>query len=332
MDTETKSLWIAIQKGEVDINNQQLFFSIVAKGFIYKLNQNLKLRGINIPHYILNTGDDIMYLEVKGQDHSVEPIEVSNEDFIYSQIPRCMIQPTGMDIQMDQLSNPYSYGKFEIEHGDMIHSFRAEFRRIPVTYGFSLKYYLDNFTDSLDVIQQIISNLSFVNLFKVIYLGQQINCSYQIPDSYQTEHMVEFDGITTDSKYRTISLELAVSTNIPVIHKETVIPSDMIIKKALLGVFEKSQENNDPDNSGGGSSGSGGGNSGIDSDFTGSGSGNVGSGSGNNGSGSGNASSGGGNIGSGGDLIQTDTMKFRHGIILHSKGELYTSGGEISGE
>ena len=76
MDNDTKALWEDIRKGVIDINNQQLFFSIVAKGFIYKLNQNLKLRGKNIPHYILNTGDDIMYLEVKG--HIIPSIRLSN--------------------------------------------------------------------------------------------------------------------------------------------------------------------------------------------------------------------------------------------------------------
>lgn len=343
MDAETRALWEDIRRGIVDINNQQLFFSIVAKGFIYKLNQRLKLRGINIPHYILNTGDDIMYLEVKGQDHSIEPVEISNEDFVYSQVPRCMIQPTGINVQMDQLSNPYSHGKFEIEHNDMIYSFRAEFRRIPVTYGFSLKYYLDNFTDSLDVIQQIITNLSFVNLFKVLYLGQQINCSYQIPDSYQTEYMMEFDGITTDSKYRTISLELEVTTNIPVIHEETIIPSNMIIREVLLGVHEPERgKTNGISGAGsiiGTGTGSTNGNNGVSGGSGGSGdgsndsgtSGDTNSGSGGN---SGGNSGGGTNNGSGGvdgglngDIPE---LIFRHGLILHPKGGLYTSDGEIS--
>lgn len=237
MDNTTKELWEKLRCREIDINNQYLFFSIVAKGFIYKLNQNLKLRGICIPHYILNTGDDIMYLEVKGQDHSVEPLNVSNENFVYSQIPRCMVQPTGITIQTDQLTNPYSYGIFQIEYEDMIYGFRSEFRRIPVTYGFTLKYYLDNFTDSLDVIQQIIANLSFINLFKVIYLGQQIDCSYNIPDDYQTEYMMEFDGITTDSKYRTVTLNMEVSTNFPIIYNETIIPADAYIKTMRNGLI-----------------------------------------------------------------------------------------------
>ena len=50
--------------------------------------------------------------------------------------------------------------------------------------------------------------------------------------------MFEFDGITTDSKYRTISLELEVDTNMPVVYKDTVIPADAFIKKNLLGVVE----------------------------------------------------------------------------------------------
>ena len=309
------ALWNDVRKGVFDINNQQLFFSIVAKGFIYKLNQNLKLRGINIPHYILNTGDDIMYLEVKGQNHAIEPLEVSNENFVYSQVPRCMVQPTGINVQPDQLSNPYSHGKFEVEYNDMIYGLRAEFRRIPVTYGFSLKYYLDNFIDSLDVIQQILANLSFVNLFKVIYLGQQINCSYQIPDAYQTEYMMEFDGITTDSKFRTISLELEVSTNFPVLHAETVMPADMFIKKTVFGIPNITNDSGSGSGDEGGSGGSGG-----------SGSGDEG------GSGSWDDGDSGSIIPDPDNPSNIKQVTFRHGIILHSKGGLDTEPGEISSE
>lgn len=236
MDEITKSVWNKIKTKEIDINNQQLFFLTVAKGFIYKLNQNIKLRDQYIPHYILNTGDDIMYLEVKGQDHSIEPVDVSNEKFVYSQIPRCMVQPTGINIQTDQLTNPYAHGSFQVEYEDMIYDFRAEFRRIPLTYGFTLKYYFDTYTDAMDVTQQLIANLAFINIFNVTYLGQRIECSYNLPDTETTEYMMEFDGITTDSKYRTMSLDLEVSTNMPAIYSDTAIPADAFIKTSVLGV------------------------------------------------------------------------------------------------
>ena len=53
-----------IREGEIDINNQSLFFSAIIKGLLNKLYKDLKIRDIYIPHFILNTGDDTMYLQV----------------------------------------------------------------------------------------------------------------------------------------------------------------------------------------------------------------------------------------------------------------------------
>ena len=231
MDDITKQLWQKLRSNGVDINNLELFIPTVMKGFIYKLNKNLKLRDIYIPHFIINTGDDIMYLEPKGQKQSIEPLENSNENFVYNQIPRCMVQPTGVNLPTDQLTSPYSYGTFQVECNDMVYAFRGEFRRMPMTMSFSLKYYFDSLTDAFEVAQQIIANLSFINNFSVVYLGQRIHCSYKIPEEFNTEFMIEFDGITTDNKARTLSLELEVLTNFPIIYPETVIPADAYIKE-----------------------------------------------------------------------------------------------------
>ena len=237
MDPEVKELWKKVREGVIDINNQDLFFGILSKAFLYNINQKLTLRGTPIPHYILNTGDDIMYLEIKGQDHSIErpmvsgqmPV-VSNENFMYSQIPRCMVQPTGINIQTDQLTSPYSYGRFEVEVEDMIYMFRSEFRRIPVVVSYSLKYYLDSFSDAISVSQQLINKLAFINNFDFTYLGNVLKASYMLPSDINTEFQIEFDGLTQDSKNRTISLDIEVNTNIPVIYPETIIPADNYIK------------------------------------------------------------------------------------------------------
>ena len=233
MDENVKILWEKLRSRNIDINNIEPFLPIITKGFIYKLNQNLIIRNIHIPHYILNTGDDIMYLEPKGQDQSIEPIENSNENFIYSQIPRCMVQPAGLNIQTDQLTSPYSYGNFQVGIEDMIYEFRAEFRRIPIVMNYSLKYYFDSYTDALNTTQQIIANLAFINNFSVIYLGQKIMCSYKIPDDYETEYMMEFDGATTDQKNRTLALDLEVQTNMPIVYPETIVPANAYIKKTV---------------------------------------------------------------------------------------------------
>lgn len=241
MDDTVKSLWNKLRQNEVDINNIEHFFPILAKGFIYKLNQNLVLRDIKIPHYILNTGDDIMYLEPKGQKQSIEPLENSNENFVYSQIPRCMVQPAGINIQTDQLTSPYSYGVFQVEYDDMVYGFRAEFRRMPLVANYSLKYYFDSYTDALHVGQQIITNLAFINNFSIIYLGAKIMCSYKIPEEYNTEFMMEFDGITTDQKTRTLSLDVEVQTNLPVVYPETIIPNDAYVKHIATELYAENE-------------------------------------------------------------------------------------------
>ena len=124
---------------------------------------------------------------------------------------------------------------------------------------------------------------------------------------------MEFDGITTDSKFRTISLELEVSTNFPVLHEETVMPADMFIKKTVFGIPNITNDS--------GSSGSG-----DEGDSGGSGSGDEG------GSGSGDEGDSGSIIPDPDNPSNIKQVTFRHGIILHSKGGLDTEPGEISSE
>ena len=241
MDNSTQ-IWKDVRSGVLDINNQDLFFELVAKALLYDLNKKLSLRGKGIPHYILNTGDDIMYLEVKGQDHSIErPAqngvmpEVSNENYIYSIVPRCMVKPNGLNVPTDQLTSPYSYGNFEMENDDMIYTFHAEFRRMPVTIEYSLKYYLDSYTDAMSVIQQILTKLAFINNFQFSYLGNNIKATYKIPEAAETEYQMEFEGGTTDNRNRTIALDIQVDTNLPVVYAGTVIPGDKFISSLRLG-------------------------------------------------------------------------------------------------
>lgn len=219
-----------LRREEVDVNRHQLFFKSVIKGLIYDLNDELILRDVHIPHYIVNTGDDIMYLEVKGQDHSIEPVENSNEKFVYTMVPRCTIQPNDIAIQTDQLTSPYTKGNFQVSVDDILYGVCAEFRRLPVTVNVSLTYILDNYIDCLDVVQQIFSKLAFIRTYTIIYLGQTITCSYTIPDSTSVEKIVEFDGVTADSKTRTISVDLAVESSLPVIDSRTIMAADGYIK------------------------------------------------------------------------------------------------------
>lgn len=221
-----------INQGVIDLNEKQSFFSTVIKGFMFKLNNTLKLRDKYIPHIILNTGDDIMYLEVKGYDYD-EP--ASNEDYIYNIIPRCMVQVDDINVQVDQLSS-YSRGEFVIEHDDDLFGVIADFRRVPLKINMNLKYYFDSFTDAINVAQQVLSKCAFVNNFEVSYLGQNIVSSFELPEGETIEKMIEFDGLTMDSKNKTMSFGLEILTNYPVILNGTVVKSNSFAKEQIIEV------------------------------------------------------------------------------------------------
>ena len=231
-----------IREGKIDINNQELFFSSLIKGLILKLNEDLKIRNIPIPHLILNTGDDSLYLEHKGQNYAKEPFEISNEDYIYMTTPRCIVTPGGIDLIPDQLTNPYTLGKFQYDHPQHLVELAGEYRRMPLKLTVELKYYLDSYRDLLELTQQIITKLSFINTFNITYLGQAILCSYKIPESFTGEYITDLDGKTTENKSKTMSLNLEIETNLPIISCQTIMHADKVFAKGIW-IFNGSNPN-----------------------------------------------------------------------------------------
>lgn len=220
-----------IKTKKIDINNQELFFSILIKGLMLSLNRDISIRNIPIPHIIVHTGSDIMYLENKGQNHSIEPLSVSNEDYIYNIVPRCIVTPGGISVIPDQLTNPYIFGKLQYESEGNLYNLVAEFRRMPVKLDVELKYFTDSYRDMLELTQQIITKLSFIRTFNITYMGQVIKCSYKIPETFTGEYLTDLDGTTNEDKSRKLPLTLEVETNLPVYSPETIMQADLGISK-----------------------------------------------------------------------------------------------------
>lgn len=223
-----------IRNGALDINVQELFFSILIKGLLYKLNNEIKIRDIYVPHFIMHTGDDRMWIETKGYDASIEPLKISNEQTVYSIIPKCIVNPSSIDLDAAQLTSPYSIGslQYSVNNDENIglYTLSGEFRRMPVKIGVELKYYTDSYTDMLELIQSVISNLSFIRTFDILYLGQKIKCSYKIPDSFGEEHTMDIDGTIQDNKNHSLALSIEVETSMPVFNNKTIMPANIITK------------------------------------------------------------------------------------------------------
>lgn len=231
-----------IRRGEIDINNQSSFFSIVLKGLMRKLYDDLKIRDIKIPHIILNTGDDLMYLELKNHDQSKEPYEVTNEDYVYNMIPRCVVNPKGINLIPDQLTTPYSRGILQYEDENGINTYSAEFRRMPLTMSIELNYYVDAYVDLLELIQQSISKLSFIQTYYITYMGQSILCSYKIPESFEGDFSITLDGAYSDNKSRKMTLSVEIETNFPIFNNRSIIQSDNIIKATDFDIHSHTED------------------------------------------------------------------------------------------
>lgn len=218
-----------IRNGVLDCNNQELFMKLVLKGFLADINNELKIRGNKLPHFIINVGDDLFFLNQKKYDYSKEPLEVTNENYIYNTIPRCMVNPQGIDLPTDQLTSPYTRGIFEYQSETDIYTFSAEFRRIPLKLTVDLAYYLDTFTDTMELIQQYLSKLIFIRTYNINYMGNVICCSYKVPESFSDNHTFEFTGNTTDNVNKNVELSIEIETNIPIFSPKTVADMNKVI-------------------------------------------------------------------------------------------------------
>ena len=59
--------------------------STLVKGLLLKLNNEIKIRGKEVPHMILHTGDDKMWVETKGYNNAIEPLTISYINTFYTE-------------------------------------------------------------------------------------------------------------------------------------------------------------------------------------------------------------------------------------------------------
>lgn len=230
---ESKTLRKKINEGEIDPNNSSLFFADAIKASIFFLNNNIKLRNKRVPHIIINTGDDILYREL--MDYSYSKTEITDENFVYNEIPRGVITATEINTLPDQLTQPYVRSYFDIEYENSLYEFTAETRRMPIKMNINVKYYLDSFTDCLELSQYLITQLSYIRTFQFDYLGNAIMCSLKFPDAFSSEvpSTITFDS---ESRYKNISIDLELETNIPIFDCRTAIESSTVIMTTINNI------------------------------------------------------------------------------------------------
>lgn len=201
-------------------NRDERFFSILLKGALNWLTQNIVLYNQPILHFIFNTGSSYMYVESNGYEFSWN--ETSGEDSLYMQTPRCIVELGDISVVTEELSNPHSMAQYERRTGKNIKGFGAEIRRLPLEINLSLKYVLSNFNESIILLQELIDKIIFQKYFDIVYLGQTIKCSLEFPNSSRIE-LNKIDMTSPEVNQKNINIELKICTNYPQVNYRSEI-------------------------------------------------------------------------------------------------------------
>lgn len=210
-------------------NRDDRFFALVIQGFLSWMNDNIRMYGEPILHFIHNTGSSYLYVENNGYEYKTN--ETTGEDTIYMSMPRCVIEFSSVSIPVEELSNGYSYGRYErITNNNDLQGFGAIIKRMPLELSISAHYVLSNFNESIILLQEIIDKVLFQRYYDITYLGKTIRCSIEFP----TDQQIQINKIDMESKetnQKLIDLDLKINTNYPIIDVRSEIRNDVIISR-----------------------------------------------------------------------------------------------------
>ena len=220
-------------------NRDERFFSIIIKGLISWLNRNILMYNKSINHFIYNTGSSIMYVESNGYDFSWS--ETSGEDTMYMQLPRCILTLNAINIPTEELTSPYARGIYERKSGNLIRGYNAEIRRLPINMTVNLHYYLGTFNECLVLIQELLDKIVFQQFYNITYLGQVIKCSIEFATDFNPE-LNHIDMSSPEPNQKSLSIDLKISSNYPIINERTAIRTDKVIEN--FGVIQHLENDN----------------------------------------------------------------------------------------
>lgn len=220
-------VWDVVKHDDL-YNRDERFFSVLTKGVLSWLTRNIVLYGKPIKHFIFNSGSAIMYIEQNGYEFNWN--EVSGEDWIYHEMPRCQCEFGNVTVPQEELTNPFVRGTYERRSGDDIKGYNAEIRRMPIELSLHLRYILSNMNEGLILLEEIINKLVFQQYFNIVYLGQTIECSIE-HDGNQQIQINKIDMASTETNIKTIDFDVKITSNYPLVDMRTEVENKQMIVK-----------------------------------------------------------------------------------------------------
>lgn len=213
--------------------NDERFFSLLLKGMLCWLNENMRMYGKPIKHYILQTGSTYIFLENNGYEFTW--CETSDENNLYMSSPRCIIEISNISVEKEELSSkaiPCQYERitnYDDPNFPKIKAFTADMSRIPLQLSINAKYVFNTFNEVLIFAQELFENAYFQKYFNITYLGQVIQNSIE----YNSDIPINInkpDFTSNDLNLKIVEVPMVVCTNMPLIDYRSEIPAASVIK------------------------------------------------------------------------------------------------------
>ena len=224
-----------LEKFDNIYNKDERFFSILVKGLIAWFNKNVVLYNKPIKHFIFSTGSSYMYVEANGYEFILS--ETSGTDWIYMEMPRCIIEISDISFNTESLTNCFSRGEYERydDETNSISGYNAEIMRVPIEMNLQFKYVLSNFNETIVLLQEIIDKFIYQKFFTIIYLGQKIRCGIEFPTSEQLE-LNKIDMSSNETNQKVLQFDIKLTSNYPAINERTEVSNANVIDSTKFDV------------------------------------------------------------------------------------------------
>ena len=224
-----------LEKFDNIYNKDERFFSILVKGLIAWFNKNIVLYNKPIKHFVFSTGSSYMYVEANGYEFILS--ETTGGDWIYMEMPRCIIEISDISFNTESLTNCFSRGEYERydDETNSISGYNAEIMRVPIEMNLQFKYVLSNFNEAIVLLQEIIDKFIYQKFFTIIYLGQKIRCGIEFPTSEQLE-LNKIDMSSNETNQKVLQFDIKLTSNYPAINERTEVSNANIIDSTKFDV------------------------------------------------------------------------------------------------
>jgi len=202
-----------------DLNNKIFFYR--------QLDNNTRV-AVDVPFYYAISGDDqflrdnFLFSTPSGPDCFPD---AGFADGNYDQIPRGVVNLTGMSIDSGKLVNKRNMGSYtKMNQEGAMEGYVAEFEMVPITLSVDIEILVSSTLDAFKLTESIIKKLYKSNYYNVEvgHLNEgtyRLTSYYSVPDDYEIQRPIDF-SFEKKEEYK-ISVPIEINTFIPAFEWDT---------------------------------------------------------------------------------------------------------------